>query len=77
MAQLPSGDYLIQQIGEEVVLFHRFTEEEIVRYPVNDPDLTAQAQALIAADPDLTSEDRSFAHFWCGYFWAHATGVSG
>lgn len=73
MAQLPSGDYLIQQIGGEVVLFHRFTEEEIVRFDPSDVNAAAQAQHLIAIEEALDKQDTAFAHFWSGYFYAHAT----
>lgn len=75
MARLPSGDYLIQQIGSEVILFHRFTEEEIVRFNPADAASAAVAQGVIAADTRLDKEDASFAHFWSGYFYAHATGA--
>lgn len=75
MAQLPSGDYLIQQIGGEVILFHRHTGEEIVRFDPTSLNSIAAAQEVIAAHPSLDKEDTAFAHFWSGYFWAHATGV--
>jgi hypothetical protein len=75
MAQLPSRDWLIQQIGYEVILFQRFTEEEIVRFDPSDADATARAQGIIAIDTRLDKEDTAFAHFWSGYFHAHATGV--
>lgn len=74
MAQLPSGDWLIQQIGGEVILFQRFTEEEIVRFDPLDADAAAVAQGVIAMDPRLDKEDTSFAHFWSGYFYSCATG---
>ncbi|MFJ1765016.1 hypothetical protein ACIOD2_32145 [Amycolatopsis sp. NPDC088138] len=70
MAQLPSEQFLMQQIGPDVVLFDRYTEDEIVRYPVADQDATAKAQHKIATS-SLGEEDRCFAHFWAGYFWAH------
>lgn len=73
MARLPSEMYLIQQIGKDVVLFREYTEEEIVRYDPTDRNATAQAQKAIF-DSKLNPEDKSFAHFWCGYFYAHATG---
>lgn len=72
MATLPGGTYLIQQIGDEVILFHRHTEYEIVRYNVYDNDATARAQQKIHDTPMLDSEQKSFAHFWCGYFYALA-----
>lgn len=75
MAQLPpDGEWLIQQIGGGVILYHRFTEEEIVRFDPSDASAAAQAQATIH-DSDLSDEQKSFAHFWSGYFYAHATGV--
>lgn len=73
MAQLPpDGEYLVQQVGDDVVLFHRYTEEELVRFNPTDGDATARAQRVIAELEQLTVEQRSFAHFWSGYFYAHA-----
>lgn len=73
MAQLPpDGTWLIQQIDGEVVIFHRHTEEEIVRFDPSDANATAQAQGRIHLDPALTAEGKCFAHFWSGYFHAHA-----
>lgn len=77
MAQLPGGDWLIQQIDGMVVLFHRHTEEEIVRFDPSDANASAQAQQKIAVDGilgGLNQEQVAFAHFWSGYFYAHATG---
>ncbi len=71
MARLPSEQYLIQQIGGQVVLFRDFTEETIVRFDPSDRDATAKAQKVIA-DSILSDEDKCFAHFWSGYFYAHA-----
>lgn len=73
MAQLPSGDWLIQQIDGEVVLFHRYTEDEIVRFNPSDANAAAQAQHTIFNDVRLDDEDTCFAHFWSGYFYAHAS----
>jgi hypothetical protein len=74
MAQLPpDGMWLIQQIGGEVILFHRHTEEEIVRFNPADADGSARAQGTIANDDRLDPEQASMAHFWSGYFYAHAT----
>jgi hypothetical protein len=73
MAQLPpDGEWLIQQIGGEVVLFHRFTEDEVVRFDPSSGDASARAQAVIHGDVRLTDEQKSFAHFWSGYFYANA-----
>lgn len=73
MAVLPDGEWLMQQHGGEVVLFHRHTEEEIVRFDPSDADAAAKAQRVIHGSPKLTDEDRCFAHFWSGYFYAHAS----
>lgn len=81
MARLPSGDWLIQQSGGWVVLFQDITECEIVAIPVLDEngepnmDAFARAQKVIHDSPELGEEDRCFAHFWCGYFWAHAASL--
>lgn len=70
MAQLPpDGDWLIQQIGGDVILFHRHTEEEIVKFNAVDPDAIAKAQKVIAETDKLNQEQKSFAHFWSGYFY--------
>jgi hypothetical protein len=84
MARLPSEQYLIQQIGGNVILFREGSGHEIVRIPVLVPesdaddaplkvntDGFAKAQKTIH-DSDLSEEDKSFAHFWSGYFYAWA-----
>lgn len=73
MAQLPGGDWLIQQIDGMVILFRRYTEEEIVKFDPSDPNASARAQGTIANCEQLDPEQKSFAHFWSGYFYAHAT----
>lgn len=74
MAQLPpDGEWLIQEIDGEVILYHRYTEEEIVRFDPSDADAAARAQSVIYANPRLTDEQKSFVHFWYGYFYAHAS----
>lgn len=73
MAQLPSLDWLIQQIDGEVILFNRFTEEEIVKFDPSNADDTAKAQKVIFDSRLLSTEDKCFAHFWSGYFYRNAT----
>jgi hypothetical protein len=74
MAQLPpDGTWLIQQIGGKVILFHRWTEEEIVRFDPADPASFGPAQKVIRDTEELDDEQKSVAHFWSGYFYAHAT----
>jgi hypothetical protein len=73
MARLaPESEWLLQQMGGEVVLFHEHTEEEIVRFNPADGNAAAQAQLPIHNSDKLTDEEKSFAHFWSGYFYAHA-----
>ena len=74
MARLPSELFLIQHIGDDVILFEDQTEREIVKYPAADKNATAQAQKVIA-DSELSPEDKAFAHFWAGYFYAYARGM--
>lgn len=74
MAQLPpDGNWLIQQINGEVILFKRYTEEEIIRFDPGDGDATCRAQLVIHQSDRLTDEEKCFAHFWSGYFHAHAS----
>lgn len=73
MARL-SENWLIQQIDGKVVLFHEHTEEEIVRFDPSSATLAAQAQKVIHNAPQLTDEEKCFAHFWSGYFYAHTSG---
>lgn len=73
MAQLPpDGDWLIQQIGGQVVLFHRWTEEEIVRFDPADSEGIMTAQRVIDGDPRLDDKAKAYAHFWSGYFYSHS-----
>lgn len=72
MATLPSETWLIQQIDNEVILFHRYTEEEIVRFKPSDADACAKAQGVIH-EAALSDEDKCFAHFWSGYFYGCAS----
>lgn len=74
MARLPSEMYAIQQIDGKVVLFREGSEEEIVRFDPSNPSAAARAQKVIY-DSNLSEEDKCFAHFWSGYFYAHAKGL--
>lgn len=76
MAQLPpDGEWLVQQIGGRVVLFQRHTEYELASWPVDSADATMRAQKVIHDSDLLTDEQKCFAHFWAGYFWAHSRGL--
>jgi hypothetical protein len=72
MARLPSDRYLIQQIDGVVVLYEDMSEREILRFDPWDMNAAAQAQKAIY-DSELGDEDKCFAHFWSGYFYAHAS----
>lgn len=74
MARLPSERWLIQQIDGQVRLFEEGTEETIVVFDPANGNAAAQAQAVIHFDARLSDEDKCFAHFWSGYFHAHAAG---
>lgn len=74
MARLPSEAFLIQQIDGQVILFEDGTEREIVRFDPGDSDAAARAQKVIYDDGKMGPEDKCFAHFWSGYFYAHAGG---
>lgn len=75
MARLPSMEWLVQRIGDEVMVYQDPTGKEVVRYRVDDADAMAKAQQTIHDSTLLTDEDKCFAHFWCGYFWASAGGL--
>lgn len=72
MARICDGEWLIQQIGGEVILFREHTEEEIVRFDPADANAAAQAQKVIYESDLLSPEEKCFAHFWSGYFYAYA-----
>lgn len=73
MAQLPpDGKWLMQQINGKVTIFNRETEQELLSFnPENSHDI-ALAQGQISRLVDLTNEQKVFAHFWSGYFYAFA-----
>ena len=71
MTRLPSEQYLIQQIDGLVILFQEGSEREIASFDPSDANATAKAQKDIY-DSELSDEDKCFAHFWSGYFHAHA-----
>lgn len=74
MARLPGERYLIQQIDGQVILFEDGSEREIVRFNPADANDAAKAQKVIY-DSELTDEEKCYAHFWAGYFYAHAGGA--
>jgi len=73
MARLPSELYVIQQNDGIVTLSEDGSQREIARFDPADANATARAQKTIY-DSELSDEDKCFAHFWSGYFHAHAGG---
>lgn len=74
MAQLPpDGQILVQLIGDDVVIFDRNTEFEYHKFDAGDANTIAIAQGKIWHDTRLSEEQRCYAIFWSGYFYAHAT----
>jgi hypothetical protein len=71
MAQLPNSDYLVQSAAPFIFIVHRHSEEELVKVDATDKDAVAKAQFTIHKLPQLSEEDKAFAHFWFGYFYAH------
>lgn len=75
MARLTQdSSWLIQQINGEVILFQDGSEVEIVRFDPTSANAAARAQKVIYDTNQLNPEEKSFAHFWSGYFYAHASG---
>ena len=75
MAQLPpDGEYLVQQTAGRVSIFQRYTERELlVVESAADGNSMAKAQKAIHELDELTAEQKSFAHFWFGYFYCAAS----
>lgn len=73
MARLPSGDYLIQAIGDhDVFVFEDHTERRIAYFDVTNHIQLVDGLTAIDAS-ELSDPDKRFALFWSGYFYAHAT----
>jgi hypothetical protein len=72
MARLPSGDFLIQALGDGTVfVFEDHTERQIARFDPTDPEQLQAGMAEIVAS-ELGWDDTFIALFWSGYFYAHA-----
>lgn len=74
MARLPGERYLIQQNGGQVAIFDETTDEVLLTFNPSDVNASAIAQKQIHELEQLDDEQKVFAHFWSGYFYAHATG---
>jgi hypothetical protein len=71
MARLPSGRYLIQQVGPDVILFEEHSEHQLASFRAHDGRAAQLAQAVIDAS-ELSEQDKAAAHFWSGYFFGQA-----
>lgn len=69
MARLPSERYCIQLVGLDIVLFDEVMQEDVLTIPAQGGPELAKAQRVINEYP-MSVEDKAFAHFWCGYFYA-------
>lgn len=75
MARLPNSGYLIQIIGNTVVLFDPESQEEFVKFDATDAKVVAIAQRKIHNLTNLNAEDQAMAHFWSGYFYGSNSGT--
>lgn len=73
----PDGRIMIQQNDGVVTIFDSHTQEVFVEFDPYDGNETAQAQKRIFDCAKLDDEQKCFAHFWSGYFHAHAQGNVG
>jgi hypothetical protein len=69
MARLPSEKFLVQLAGCDVILLEDGTERIIARADCADFNAIGRAQKVIY-DSELNDEDKAFAHFWFGYYFA-------
>lgn len=72
MAQLPNSNLLIQQNYGIVSIFDRYSQEVYFHFNPANADETARTMAEIWHDGRMSDEDKCFAIFWSGYFYAHA-----
>jgi hypothetical protein len=70
MSRLPSERYLIQQIGNQVILFQDGTERELCRFDPASSNSVLAVQEVIRSS-ELNDQDKCFASFWSGYFHFH------
>lgn len=68
----PDGTWVIQQRDGMVYLFHGQTEFELLRFDPADRDTLGGVIAIMQEIEELTAEQRAWATFWAGYFYARA-----
>lgn len=68
------SNFLIQNIDGMVILFHEYTDEEVVKFDPSDANACAIAQKTIYDSELMNDEEKCFAHFWSGYFYRAACG---
>lgn len=69
----PDGEWLVQQADGVVSIFNQYTQEVLLKFDPSDREACRQAQFEIWHEPHLNDEQRCFASFWSGYFYAHAS----
>ena len=69
MARLPSGRFLVQQLGEDVWCFEDHTERTIARFNLQRLHTELDPAKEAIANSDMPDEDKELALFWFGYFW--------
>jgi hypothetical protein len=73
MARLSAeSSWMIQQNDGMVTIFHEHTQEHLLQFNPGNANETAITQKLIHDLPQLNEEEKCFAHFWSGYFYAHS-----
>lgn len=70
----PDGTWAIQDIEGTVSVFNRDTDDEVINFDPADTESFCNALKVIWFTDKLTDEQKSFASFWTGYFYAHHSG---
>jgi hypothetical protein len=74
----PDGEWVVQQNDGVVSIFNQYTQEEIVAFNTSEGvGVAARAQRIISDTERLTDEQKCFAHFWSGYFYAYSSPYRG
>ena len=68
----PDGTILIQQNDGGISIFNQMTDEVYLTFSVKDSNALAIAQGHIWHHEKLTDEQKCFAIFWSGYFYAYS-----
>jgi len=73
-ALFPNFKWLVESGRyDHIRIYHRDTGEVLVEYHPWNPRQMWQAQTVIRETDKLTDEEKSWAHYWCGYLSAGLT----